>query len=118
MPTSFQFGSREVESRANVQTSVMSATLSGLPSTMVPALSRGHRDHLRHEADSELGRAIARLRADDLGLVDRHEPSLGLLLVLLAILDRGLEAFIDLSVDSRSRSARRSPLAKASTIIS
>src|SRR6266478_664242 len=40
VPTSFQFGSREVVSRANVQTSVISATLSGLPSTMVPALSR------------------------------------------------------------------------------
>src|SRR5258708_624138 len=40
VPTSFQFGSRDVVSRANVQTSVISATLSGLPSTMVPALSR------------------------------------------------------------------------------
>src|SRR5215211_4332727 len=40
VPTSFQFGSREAVSRANVQTSVISATLSGLPSTMVPALSR------------------------------------------------------------------------------
>src|ERR1700682_2721696 len=40
VPTSFQFGSRDVVSRANVQTSVISATLSGLPSTMVPVLSR------------------------------------------------------------------------------
>src|SRR6478672_6682082 len=40
VPTSFQFGSRELVSRANVQTSVISATLSGLPSTVVPVLSR------------------------------------------------------------------------------
>src|SRR5256714_15095620 len=40
VPTSFQFGSRELVSRANVQTSVISATLSGLPSTIVPVLSR------------------------------------------------------------------------------
>src|SRR5260370_17619165 len=40
VPTSFQFGSRDVVSWANVQTSVISATLSGLPSTMLPALSR------------------------------------------------------------------------------
>src|SRR5882757_1277483 len=40
VPTSFQFGSRVDVSRANVQTSVISATFSGLPSTMLPALSR------------------------------------------------------------------------------
>src|SRR5215207_2353905 len=40
VPTSFQFGSRELVSRANVQTSVISATLSGLTSTMAPVLSR------------------------------------------------------------------------------
>src|ERR1700726_4050558 len=38
--TSFQLGSREDKSRANVQTSVTSVTLSGVPSITVPALSR------------------------------------------------------------------------------
>src|SRR6476659_4407855 len=60
-------------------------------------LVAGDRDHLRHEPNGELRRVVARLRADDLGLVDRDEPRLGLLLALLAILDRGLKAFIDLA---------------------
>src|SRR5262249_31236851 len=38
--TSFQLGSREVTSRANVHTSVTSVTLSGLPSLTAPFLSR------------------------------------------------------------------------------
>ena len=96
MPTSFQFGSREVTSRANVQTSVISATLSGLPSTMVPALSRVTEIICDTKRTVSCADAIARFRADQLGLVDRDEPGFGLLLVLLAILDHGLEALIDL----------------------
>src|SRR5215212_2128711 len=38
--TSFQFGSREEMSRANVQTSVTSVTFSGLPSITLPSRSR------------------------------------------------------------------------------
>src|SRR5258707_15067805 len=40
VPTSFQFGSREVVARANVQTSVIFASFSGLRWTIVPVLSR------------------------------------------------------------------------------
>src|SRR5690606_30473659 len=40
VPTSFQLGSRAVTSREKVQTSVTSVTLSALPSTILPSLSR------------------------------------------------------------------------------
>ena len=108
MPTSFQFGSREVVSRANVQTSVISATLSGLPSTMVPALSRVTEiicDTKRTVSCAVRSRSFG---ADQLGLVDRNEARLGLLLVLLAILDHGVEALIDLR---RQQVAQRAAVA-------
>src|SRR5258708_6754045 len=89
VPTSFQFGSREVVSRANVQTSVMSATLSGLPSTIVPALSRVT------EIICDTKGAVAGFRTHKFSLVDRHESRLRLLLVLLAIPDHSLETLID-----------------------
>src|SRR5436305_15250058 len=40
VPTSFACGARELVSRAHVQTWVISATLSGFPSTMAPVLTR------------------------------------------------------------------------------
>ena len=83
-------------SRAKVQTSVTSVTLSGLPSTTAPVLSRVTEiicDTKRTVSCAARSRASA---LDQIGLVDRDEARFGLLLVLLAILDRGLEAVIDL----------------------
>ena len=96
MPTSFQFGSREVTSRANVQTSVISVTLSALPSTIVPALSRVTEIICETKRTVSCAGAIAGFRADKLGLVDRNEARFGLLLVFFAILHHGLETVIDL----------------------
>ena len=96
VPTSFQFGSREVMSRANVQTSVISATFSGVAVDNRAGLVAGDRDHLRHEANGQLRGAVAGFRTHQLGLVDRNESRFRLLLVLLAILDHGLETLIDL----------------------
>jgi len=117
VPTSFQFGSREVVSRANVQTSVISVTLSGLPSTIVPALSRVTEiicDTKRTVSCAALCRGFG---TDQFGLVDRHEAGFGLLLVSFAILDH-VSKLSNTSEDNKSFSARRSPLANASTIIS
>src|SRR5580704_7135787 len=54
------------------------------------------RDHLRHKANGELRVAVARLGPDDFSLVDRNKPRLGLALLPLPVLDRGLETLIDL----------------------
>src|SRR5262245_53452068 len=60
-------------------------------------LVAGHGDHLRHKANGDLRGAVWRFGGDNLGLVDRHEARLGLLVMLLAVADYGLEAFIDLA---------------------
>src|SRR5579871_1371304 len=49
----------------------------------------GDRDHLRHKANGKLRVAVARVGTDEFGLVDRNETGLGLVLLTLAILDRG-----------------------------
>ena len=95
--TSFQLGSREETSRAKVQTSVTSVTLSGLPSITLPVCVARDRDQLRHEAHRDLRGLAAQFGADDVGLVDRHEAGLGRLALGLALADRGLEAVIDLA---------------------
>ena len=95
--TSFQFGSREVTSRAKVQTSVTSVTLSGLPSITAPSLVARHRDELRHEAHRHLRGLATHLGGGDVGAVDRDETRLDRLAALLALLDGGLEAVIDLA---------------------
>ncbi len=64
---------------------------------MVPVLSRVTEIICDTKLNRQLRRAVAGFRADDLGLVDRDKPRFGLLLVLLAILDRGIEALIDLA---------------------
>ena len=95
-------------SRAKVQTSVMSATLSGIAVDDGAGLVAGDRDHLRDEAHRELRAAIPHFRAHELGLVDRDEAGFGLLLVLLAIADHGLEAVIDFR---RQQILQRTPIA-------
>src|SRR3569832_289149 len=59
-------------------------------------LVAGDRDHLRDKANGELCVTVARFGSDELGLVDRHETRFGLALLALPILDRGVEAVIDL----------------------
>src|SRR5882757_7524479 len=117
VPTSFQFGSREVVSRANVQTSVISATLSGLPSTIVPALSRVTEiicDTKRTVSCAERSRASAPT-SSALSIETKRVS------VFCSCFSRSLITASKLSYtsdDNRSFSARRSPLANASTIIS
>ena len=108
--TSFQLGSRELTSRAKVQTSVTSVTLSGLPSITSPSLVARHRDELRHEAHRHLRGLAALLGGGDVGAVDRDEARLDRLAALLALLDRGLEAVIDLFAE-QALELRRSPSA-------
>ena len=84
-------------SRANVQTSVTSVTLSGLPSITAPDAVARHRDELRHETHGDLRGLAARLGGDDVGAVDRDEARLDRLAALLALLDRGFEAVVDLA---------------------
>ena len=95
--TSFQLGSREETSRAKVQTSVTSVTLSGLPSITLPSLVAGHRDELRDEAHRDLRGLAAQLGAGDVGLSIDDEARLDRLALALALADRGLEAVIDLA---------------------
>src|SRR5262245_41763061 len=62
----------------------------------IAGLIAGDRDHLRDKAHGELRGSVTRFGADELGLVDRDEARLRLLLGLLSFLDRGIEALIDL----------------------
>src|SRR5438067_13601561 len=50
------------------------------------------RHELRHEAHRDLGALALHFGTDDVGLVDRYEPRLGLLAARLAFLDGGPEA--------------------------
>src|SRR5882672_139373 len=117
VPTSFQFGSRELVSRANVQTSVISATLSGLPSTMLPVLSRVTEiicDTKRTVSCADRSRASA--PTSSALSIETNRVS-----VFCSCFSRSLITVSKLSYtsfDNRSFNARRSPLAKASTIIS
>src|SRR6185295_10691312 len=115
VPTSFQFGSRELVSRANVQTSVISATLSGLPSTMAPVLSRVTEiicDTKRTVSCAARSRASA-LTSSALS-IETNRVS-----VFCSCFSRSLITDSKLSYtsgDNKSLRERRSPLAKASTI--
>ena len=93
--TSFQFGSRERVSRAKVQTSLTSATVSGSPSIDVAGLVAGRRDQLADDAQRHMRLAALHLGRDDVGLVDADEGGLDLLRSALALGDRRDEAVID-----------------------
>ena len=93
--TSFQLGSRDDRSRANVHTSVTSVTFSGEPSMTAPERSRLTEMICDTKRTVTCAVRPAQLRAGDLGLVDRDELGLGGLALLLALADRGLEAVVD-----------------------
>ncbi len=89
-------GSRELTSRAKVQTSVTSVTFSGLPSITAPSLARVTEtscDRKRTVTCAVLPRCSAAVRSApsiETKRVSTVSP------LLLALLDRGLEAVIDL----------------------
>ena len=89
--TTFQFGSREETSRANVHTSVTSVTFSALPSITVPLRSRVAGHQLGNEAHGDLRRAFAQLGCRDGRAVDRNETRLDGLAAAFAFGDRGVE---------------------------
>src|ERR1700744_1030949 len=60
-------------------------------------LVAGDRNHLRDKTNGELRGTVARFSSDDFRLVDRDEARLGLELLPFAILDRSVEAVIDLT---------------------
>src|SRR5262249_28876447 len=114
----FQFGSREDTSRAKVQTSVTSVTFSALPSITVPLRSRVAEISL--DTKRTVICAVVRLRSSAAVMV---EPSIDTKRVsaLSLLRSRSVIAASNPSYTSREsklRSCRRSPPAKAVTIIS
>ncbi len=95
VPTSFQFGSREEISRANVQMSVTSVSLSALPSTTLPSLSRV--TEIICDTKRTVICAVRSLdvRIGDIGFVDGRELGLDFFAARFAILDGGFKSVIN-----------------------
>ncbi len=93
--TSFQFGSRELTSRAKLQASLTSTTLSALPSIDGAIQIARRIDHLGRKAKGDLGEAAAHPRVCDRGVVYGDEGGLDLFAALLALGQRRRETVVD-----------------------
>ena len=95
-------------SRAKVQTSLTSATVSGSPSITVAGPVARRRDQLADDAQRHMRLAALHLGRDDVGLVDADEGRLDLFRPRLAVGDRRDETVIDLA---RQQVLQRLPVA-------
>ena len=116
--TSFQFGSRELASRAKVQASRIVCTSVASPSTTSPSLSRVRADQLGDEADRDARGAAVELRRRHLGLLDADEGQLRLLLPAPRARRSPRRSLHRHPARAGSSASARSPSAKAVTIIS